>query len=62
LITIAAAALMHPAELLASLVWFSSVTVLYYRTGRLADAIVAHSATNLLLGVYVVASGAWHFL
>jgi CAAX prenyl protease-like protein len=62
LITIAAAGLMHPAELVAALAWFSLVTYLYARTGQLADAITAHAVTNFLLGVYVVASGAWHFL
>lgn len=29
--------------------------------GRLGDAITAHSITNLLLGLWVVWKGAWHF-
>lgn len=60
--TVAAAAMMHPAELLAALAWFSLVTYLYSRTGNLWDAVAAHAVTNLSLGVYVIASGAWHFL
>jgi len=60
--TIAAAAMMHPGELLAALAWFSLVTNLYGRTGNLWDAVAAHAVTNLLLGVYVIGSGAWHFL
>lgn len=29
--------------------------------GRLGDAIAAHALTNLLLGIWVVSRGAWHF-
>ncbi len=31
------------------------------RRGRLGDAICAHAVTNLLLGLWVVWRGAWHF-
>jgi CAAX prenyl protease-like protein len=51
--------LMHPAEIAAAAVWFSVVTWLLIRTRRLWPCIVAHSVTNLLMGVYVVASGQW---
>ena len=60
-ITTALAMAMHPAELFAELVWFSSVTLLMLRTRNLWDCVVAHGVTNLLLGIYVVATGEWHF-
>ena len=34
---------------------------LYRRSGNLWPPIVAHSLTNLLLGVWVVSTGQWHF-
>jgi len=61
-ITTAAAMAMHPAELLAELAWFSSVTWLMFRTKNLTDCIVAHAVTNLLLGIYVVTTGNWRFM
>lgn len=60
-ITTALALAMHPAELFAELVWFSSVTLLMLKTRNLWDCVVAHGVTNLLLGVYVVSTGEWHF-
>jgi uncharacterized protein len=54
--------LMHPAELLAALLWFSMITWLYVRTKNLWECIAAHCTTNFLLGVYVLATGAWHFV
>lgn len=51
--------LMHPAELVATAVWFSLVTWLMVRTRSIWDCIAAHAVTNLLLGVYVVVSGDW---
>jgi uncharacterized protein len=51
--------LMHPAELIAALVWFSLVTVLMVRTRSFWDCVVAHAVTNLLLGAYVVQFGQW---
>lgn len=50
--------LYHP-EMLAALVWFSGVTWLLTRTRSLWDCILAHAITNLILGIYVVASGHW---
>ncbi|MDQ2778328.1 MAG: CAAX prenyl protease-related protein [Pseudomonadota bacterium] len=35
--------------------------LLYVRTGKLWTAVIAHALTNALLGVYVVATGAWQF-
>lgn len=49
----------HPGELLAALVWFSSVTWLMVRTKNIWDCVIAHAITNLVLGCYVVASGDW---
>ena len=54
--------LMHPGELLATLVWFSMVTWLMIRTRNIWDCVVAHAITNLLLGIYVVSTGEWHFM
>lgn len=54
--------LMHPAELLAAAVWFSMVTWLMVKTRNLWDCVAAHVVTNLLLGVYVVQTGEWHFM
>ena len=50
--------LAHP-ERLAALVWFSLVSWLMVRTRSFWDCVVAHSITNLLLGIYVVATGNW---
>ena len=54
--------LMHPAELVAACLWFSLITLLYVRTKNLWQCIVAHGVTNLLLGAYVLWSGAWHLV
>ena len=59
-ITTALAMAMHPAELFAELIWFSSVTLLMLKTRNLWDCVVAHGVTNLLLGIYVVKNDAWH--
>lgn len=54
--------LMHPGEMVAAAVWFSMITALMATTRNLWDCVVAHATTNLLLGIYVVTSGEWHFL
>lgn len=54
--------LMHPSELLASLVWFSMVTWLMVRTRNIWDCVVAHAITNLLLGIYVVTWDQWQLM
>jgi CAAX prenyl protease-like protein len=51
----------HP-EMLAALVWFSGVTCWVARTRNLWDAVVVHSVTNLLLGVYVVGWDRWRLM
>jgi uncharacterized protein len=51
--------LMHPQEALAAAVWFSAVTWLMIRTRNIWDCVLAHAVTNLLMGIYVVASGQW---
>jgi CAAX prenyl protease-like protein len=51
--------LMHPAELLAALVWFSLVTWLMLRTKNIWNCVAAHAVTNLLLGIYVVTFQQW---
>ena len=52
--------LTHPGEALAAIAWFGMVTWLMHRTGNLWDCVIAHAVTNLLLGIYVIAVGAWH--
>jgi len=59
--TIVYSVLTHPGEMLAAAIWFSMVTWLTIRTRSVLDCIVAHATTNLLLGVYVIASGDWYF-
>ena len=54
--------LMHPSELIAAGIWFSLITLLYVRSKNLWECIAAHSATNLLIGIYVVLFGAWHLV
>jgi hypothetical protein len=54
--------LMHPAELLAAVAWFSLVTWLMLRTRNIWDCVAAHAVTNLLLGIYVVSSGNWQLM
>lgn len=51
----------HPGEAVAALVWFTLVTLLMKRTGNFWDCVVAHMTTNLLLGLWVLYSGEWHF-
>jgi len=53
------AALSHPAEAVAAVVWFSTVSGIAAATRRPIDCVLAHAATNLALGGYVLASGAW---
>jgi CAAX prenyl protease-like protein len=48
----------HP-ELVAALVWGAAVNGLLYHTRNLWACVVAHAVTNLLLGVYILAFGAW---
>jgi hypothetical protein len=54
--------LMHPGEIVAAAVWFSLVNWLMARTRNIWDCVTAHAVSNLLLGVYVVATDEWQFL
>lgn len=51
--------LMHPAEALAAAAWFAMIAWLFLRTRNIWDCIAAHAVTNLLMGVYVVATANW---
>lgn len=48
-------------EWLAGILCGAAYQWLVIRKGRLGEAIVAHAVTNLLLGLWVVWRGAWHF-
>jgi hypothetical protein len=54
--------LMHPAELFAAAVWFTLITWLMFKTRNIWDCVIAHAVTNLLLGIWVVATGEWQFM
>ena len=56
---IAYAALSHPGEMVAAMVWFSLITALVMYTKNIWDAVTAHAVTNLLLGIYVLTTGNW---
>jgi hypothetical protein len=43
----------------AAAVWFSTVTGIAAATRQPIDCVVAHAATNLALGAWVLATGAW---
>lgn len=53
--------LSHPAEALAAAAWFSMVSWLMVRTGKFWNCVIAHAVTNLLLGLYVIATGQWQY-
>ncbi len=56
-------ALAHPlTEFPAAVAWFAIVTWLMLKTRNIYDCIIAHAITNLLLGIYVVATGAWYLM
>ena len=54
--------LTHPAEMVAALVWFSTVTWLMFRTRNIWDCVAAHAITNAILGAYVVTMDRWHLM
>ncbi len=56
------AAATHPGEMVAAILWFSMITWLVSSTKNIWDAVLAHSITNFLLGMYVLHSGDWYFL
>ena len=49
----------HPAEAVAALSWFAIVTGIAAATRQPIDCILAHAGTNLALGAWVLATGAW---
>ncbi len=53
------AAASHPAEAVAAVGWFAIVSGVAAATRKPIDCILCHAATNLALGVYVFATGAW---
>ena len=50
----------HPGEFIAAALWFSLVSWLMVKTGKFWNCVLAHAVTNLILGLYVCASGQWH--
>jgi len=54
--------LMHPGELLAAAVWFSTISVLAWHTKNLWECIAAHCTTNFVLGIYVITFNAWRLV
>ena len=61
-LTIVVPMLLHPGELVAAALWFGMVTWLMLRTKSFGDCVVAHATTNLILGIYVVATGHWELM
>ncbi len=49
----------HPTEALAAVAWFALVTWLFIKTKNIWDCVIAHSVTNLLLGIFVLTTGTW---
>ena len=53
--------------MLAHTLWLAAIVaglayaLLYLRTGRLWNAVIAHAVTNGALGVWVVITGNWQF-
>jgi CAAX prenyl protease-like protein len=56
---LAYAASTHPAEIMAAICWFAVVSGIAVATRRPIDAILAHAATNIALGAYVIATKSW---
>lgn len=52
---------MHP-EWFAAAVWFSGITWLCWRTKSLGECVAAHAVTNLVVGIYVLATGHWYLM
>lgn len=49
----------HPAEAVAAVGWFAVVSGIAAATRKPIDCVLAHAATNLALGIYVVATRNW---
>jgi hypothetical protein len=52
----------HPSECVAAAGWFAVVTGIAAATRRPIDTVLAHAATNLALGLYVLATDSWWLL
>ncbi len=62
-ITTVAFALAHPlTEFPAAVTWFALVSWVMISTRNIYDCIVAHAVTNLMVGIYVVATSAWYLM
>lgn len=61
LITSVVFGLVHPNQWIAGILCGLAFQWLALRRGDLGESMVAHGVTNLLLGIYVVAKGAWKF-
>ena len=61
LFTLLTAVVMHPAECVAEIAWFSLVSLLFFRTRNLWDCVAAHTVTNFLLGVYILSTGEYQY-
>jgi CAAX prenyl protease-like protein len=53
--------LAHPDRWLAALLCGLAYQGLVLRKNRLGDAMTAHGITNALLGLWIVATGRWHY-
>ncbi len=49
----------HTPEPIAAVAWFMLITYLFIKTKNLWDCVIAHSVTNLLLGIFVLTTGTW---
>lgn len=58
-VTAAYAAATHPSEAVAAVGWFAVVSGIAAATRQPIDCVLAHAATNLAIGGYVLATGAW---
>jgi CAAX prenyl protease-like protein len=56
------AAASHPSECVAAVGWFAVITGIAAATRRPIDTILAHAATNLALGAYVLMTANWWLL
>lgn len=53
--------LSHPGQWLAAIICAMAYQALVIRKKRLGDAMTAHAITNLVISVYAVTTGQWHF-
>jgi CAAX prenyl protease-like protein len=53
--------LAHPGQWLAAILCAMAYQALVIRKKRLGDAMTAHAITNLVISVYAIGTGQWHF-